>query len=142
MGPFCVVAVGANDPHSKSRRECHKIGNVARCYPSKCFFHSAGRAGDHDPERRAGCVTRVPKGAESIRRTGDWSLSIRPSSARSFSDVRRMAPGLPILMATAPVEEIEADALLFAGIAEVVGRPLVSGEVAAVLARCLADRQS
>jgi signal transduction histidine kinase/CheY-like chemotaxis protein len=57
------------------------------------------------------------------------------------SAIRGIVPGLPILLATASAEEIDADALLVAGVTEVVGCPLVSGEIAAALARCLADRQ-
>jgi len=46
-------------------------------------------------------------------------------------------PDLPILLAAASAEEIGADALVAAGISEVVHRPLVSAELAAALARCI-----
>jgi CheY-like chemotaxis protein len=46
-------------------------------------------------------------------------------------------PDLPILLATASVHQIGADALLAAGISEVVRRPLISAEIASALARSL-----
>jgi len=46
-------------------------------------------------------------------------------------------PDVPILLAAASAEEIGADALVAAGISEVVHRPLVSAELAAALARCI-----
>ena len=46
-------------------------------------------------------------------------------------------PNVPLLLATASADEIEADALVAAGISEVVHRPLISAEIASVLARWL-----
>jgi signal transduction histidine kinase len=46
-------------------------------------------------------------------------------------------PDVPLLLATASADEIEADALVAAGISEVVHRPLISAEIASVLARWL-----
>jgi signal transduction histidine kinase len=46
-------------------------------------------------------------------------------------------PDLPILLATASADEIGADALVAAGISEVVHRPLISAEIASALARRL-----
>jgi CheY-like chemotaxis protein len=43
---------------------------------------------------------------------------------------------VPILLATASADEIDTDALVAAGISEVVHRPLVSAELAWALARC------
>ncbi|MBV8736807.1 MAG: two-component system VirA-like sensor kinase, partial [Alphaproteobacteria bacterium] len=51
--------------------------------------------------------------------------------------LHRAAPNLPTLLATASADEISAEALLAAGISEVVHRPLISGELAEALARCL-----
>ncbi len=51
--------------------------------------------------------------------------------------LRDSAADVPILLATASTEEIDADALLAAGISEVVHRPFVSAEIASVLAQCL-----
>jgi signal transduction histidine kinase/ActR/RegA family two-component response regulator len=48
------------------------------------------------------------------------------------------APDLPILLATASADEIAADALVAAGIFEVVRRPLNTIEIATALTRCLA----
>jgi signal transduction histidine kinase len=47
------------------------------------------------------------------------------------------APRLPILLAMASVDEIGVDALVVAGIIEIVRRPLISAEVAAALMRGL-----
>ena len=46
-------------------------------------------------------------------------------------------PDLPILLATASADEIGADALVAAGISEVVHWPLISAEIASALARSL-----
>jgi signal transduction histidine kinase len=46
-------------------------------------------------------------------------------------------PELPILLTTASADEIGADALVAAGISEVVHRPLISAEIASALARSL-----
>jgi CheY-like chemotaxis protein len=46
-------------------------------------------------------------------------------------------PDVPILLATPSADEIGVDALLAAAISEVVHRPLLSGELASALARCL-----
>jgi CheY-like chemotaxis protein len=46
-------------------------------------------------------------------------------------------PDVPILLATASADEVGVDALVAAGIAEVVHRPLVSAELASASARCL-----
>jgi signal transduction histidine kinase len=53
--------------------------------------------------------------------------------------LHQAAPNLPILLAMASADEIGTEALLAAGIAEVVHRPLVSAELAEALARCLRD---
>jgi signal transduction histidine kinase len=52
--------------------------------------------------------------------------------------LREIAPGLPILLAMASADGIGADALMAAGISEIVHRPLISAEIAAALTRCLA----
>jgi signal transduction histidine kinase/CheY-like chemotaxis protein len=63
------------------------------------------------------------------------------ASANSALDLagalHEIAPGLPIVIATASAENIGADTLLAAGISEVVHRPLISAEIASALARCL-----
>src|SRR4029077_14431265 len=48
-----------------------------------------------------------------------------------------LAPHLPILVAADPAETFDVDALVAAGVSEVVTRPIIADEVAAVLARCL-----
>ncbi|HEY3721039.1 MAG TPA: ATP-binding protein, partial [Roseiarcus sp.] len=52
----------------------------------------------------------------------------------------KAASDRPILMATASVDEIDANALIAAGVSEIVRRPLVATEIAAALKRCLAAR--
>ena len=51
--------------------------------------------------------------------------------------IHAIAPSLPILVAADPAESFDVDALVSAGISEVVSRPIIADEVAAVLARCL-----
>ena len=52
----------------------------------------------------------------------------------------KAASDRPILMATATIDEIDANALMAAGISEIVSRPLLATEIAAALTRCLAAR--
>ena len=52
----------------------------------------------------------------------------------------KAASDRPILMATASIDEIDANALMAAGICEIVSRPLLATEIAAALTRCLAAR--
>jgi CheY-like chemotaxis protein len=63
------------------------------------------------------------------------------ASAASALDLavalHEIVPDVPILLATASADESGAEALLAAGIFEVVHRPLVSAELASALARCL-----
>jgi signal transduction histidine kinase len=51
--------------------------------------------------------------------------------------LHEIAPGLPILLATASADDIRTDALVTAGVSEVVHRPLISAEIASALARHL-----
>jgi signal transduction histidine kinase/ActR/RegA family two-component response regulator len=51
--------------------------------------------------------------------------------------LHEIVPDVPILLATASADESGADALVAAGISEVVHRPLISSEIASALARCL-----
>ena len=55
--------------------------------------------------------------------------------------LHQRVPDVPILLATASADEVGADALAAAGISEVVRRPLVSAEIASVLARWLHFRK-
>jgi signal transduction histidine kinase len=71
----------------------------------------------------------------------DIALISHASNARDgFSLVRALheiMPRCPVLLATASTIDISVDALAEAGISEVLDRPLVTTELAAVLARCL-----
>ena len=51
--------------------------------------------------------------------------------------LHEIVPKVPIVLATASADESGADALVATGISEVVHRPLISGEIAAALARSL-----
>ena len=51
--------------------------------------------------------------------------------------LHEITPDLPILLATASADEINAEALLAAGITGVVYRPLMFAEIAEALVRCL-----
>ncbi|MBV8120511.1 MAG: two-component system VirA-like sensor kinase [Alphaproteobacteria bacterium] len=55
--------------------------------------------------------------------------------------LRQSVPDVPILLATASAGEVHADALAAAGISEIVRLPLVSAEIASVLARWLQFRK-
>ena len=56
--------------------------------------------------------------------------------------LHQIAPDLPILLATAAAQDIDVDALVLAGIGELVRRPLISTEIAAVLKRSLAPKSN
>jgi DNA-binding NarL/FixJ family response regulator len=51
--------------------------------------------------------------------------------------LHEIVPEVPIVLATASADESGADALVPAGVSEVVHRPLISSEIASGLARCL-----
>jgi DNA-binding NtrC family response regulator len=51
--------------------------------------------------------------------------------------LRAIVPSMPILLATGSADASDAEALVAAGIADVVHRPLMSAELASALARCL-----
>ena len=51
--------------------------------------------------------------------------------------LHEIVPDLPILVATASADDIRTDALVAAGVSEVVHRPLISAEIASALARHL-----
>jgi nitrogen-specific signal transduction histidine kinase len=56
--------------------------------------------------------------------------------------LRKIAPQLPLLLATASTIDVSIDALAEVGILEVLRRPLSVTEMAAALARCLRPRHS
>jgi signal transduction histidine kinase/CheY-like chemotaxis protein len=65
-------------------------------------------------------------------------LGTATSALDLAGELHAAAPRLPIVLATALADEIGADALVVAGILEVVRRPLISTEIAAALMRGLA----
>jgi CheY-like chemotaxis protein len=64
-------------------------------------------------------------------------LATTDSALDLATALHETVPDLPILLATASAEEIGPDALVAAGISEVVHRPLISAEIASALARSL-----
>src|SRR6266851_10433693 len=58
------------------------------------------------------------------------------SSLELAAALHEAAPYLPIVLATKSTEKIDADRLMFAGIADVVHWPIVTAEIAAALNRC------
>ena len=67
-------------------------------------------------------------------------LPLLNSALACAASLRKAASDRPILMATASIDEIDANALIAAGISEIVSRPLLATEIAAALTRCLAAR--
>src|SRR5262249_15162082 len=89
-----------------------------------------------------------PLGSCSAKMLWPPAVRLRKDSMRFWLDVRcrkrrpgallhALAPNLPILVAADPAESFDVDALVSAGVSEVVSRPIIADEVAAVLARCL-----
>jgi signal transduction histidine kinase len=67
---------------------------------------------------------------------------VPPNSALDLAvALHDTVPDVPVLLATASADEIGADALVAAGISEVVHRPLISAEIASALARWLQFRE-
>jgi DNA-binding NtrC family response regulator len=63
---------------------------------------------------------------------------VPPNSALDLAvALHDTVPDVPVLLATASADEIGADALMAAGISEIVHRPLISAEIASALARSL-----
>jgi CheY-like chemotaxis protein len=54
--------------------------------------------------------------------------------------LHEIAPSVPILLATASVDNFDANALVVAGIADIVSWPITSAELAAALQVCLKPR--
>jgi DNA-binding NtrC family response regulator len=65
-------------------------------------------------------------------------LGSTSSSLELAAALHEAAPRLPIVLATKATEEIDADSLMVAGIADVVHWPIVAAEIAAVLNHCSA----
>jgi signal transduction histidine kinase/ActR/RegA family two-component response regulator len=63
------------------------------------------------------------------------------SALELVAALHEIVPGLPVLLATASADEIGADALVAAGISDVVDRPIIATEIAAALTRCLEVRR-
>ena len=76
------------------------------------------------------------------RRTGSMSLVLDQLATLGATldlaaALHKIAPDLPILLATTSADEIDAEILMAVGISEVVRRPFMSIEIAAALSRCL-----
>jgi CheY-like chemotaxis protein len=66
----------------------------------------------------------------------------RTQTIRLPAALHAITPRLPILVAAEPSEAFDVDALVAAGVSEVVSRPIVADEIAAALARCLGTEGS
>jgi signal transduction histidine kinase/CheY-like chemotaxis protein len=88
------------------------------------------RAGD----ALAACL-RIPKRFDAVML---GRLAPTASGLEFAAAMHAIAPELPIVLATGSADEIAADALMVAGIFEVVRRPVSTVEVAAALTRCMA----
>ena len=67
-----------------------------------------------------------------------WSVEFAPA-ASAFAlaaALHRIAPALPVLLATASAGEIDAGALVAAGVTDVLHWPIGAAEMAAALERC------
>jgi DNA-binding response OmpR family regulator len=64
------------------------------------------------------------------------------SGLEFVAELRRAAPGRPIILSSNSPEDIQSDTLVAARIADVLRRPWRSGAVAAALERCLNDQAS
>ena len=63
-------------------------------------------------------------------------LGSAKSSLELAAALHAAAPHLPIVLATKSTDEIGADRLMIAGIADVVHWPMIAAEIAAALHRC------
>ncbi len=88
------------------------------------------RAGD----ALAAC-RRIPKRFDAVML---GHLAPTASGLEFAAAMHAIAPELPIVLATGSADEIAADALMVAGIFEVVRRPVSTVEIAAALIRCMA----
>ena len=62
------------------------------------------------------------------------------NSALEFATkLRKLAPNLPIILATASARDLEAPLLAASGVSEVVHHPLTSADLAGALSRCLTN---
>jgi hypothetical protein len=75
----------------------------------------------------------VSTGAAEETQTDAEYLKLRRNRLDCAAALHEGTPGVPILQATAFADEIRVNALVAAGISEVVHRPLVSAELASVL---------
>ncbi len=80
----------------------------------------------------------------ACRSTPDRFDAILVGGVQSADNIRLLpallhavVPRLPILVAADPAEAFDIDALVAAGVSEVVTRPIIADEVAVALARCL-----
>ena len=67
-------------------------------------------------------------------------LAPGPSTLEFAAELHRIAPNLPIVLAAARDNEFDVDALVAAGVADVVHWPIIAAEIAAALAGCLETR--
>jgi len=87
-----------------------------------------------------------PREAEqacTVRARFDAALVCHQPGANSALDfatkLRKLAPNLPIILATASARDLEAPLLAASGVSEVVHHPLTSADLAGALSRCLTN---
>ncbi len=87
-----------------------------------------------------------PEQALSARRSAQGRFDaivvcdgVAASGVALAAALNRVGPRLPIVLATIPGRDLDADGLAAAGIADVVRYPLIAAEIAAALQRCLQD---
>jgi signal transduction histidine kinase/CheY-like chemotaxis protein len=145
---LCCIAASATAPHDKlsdlslGRGETVLVVDEAneRLLAGEEMLAALGyepvgftRAGD----ALAACRT-VPKRFDALV----VGHLVPPDSALDLAAaLHQAAPDVPIFLAMASADEIGADALVAAGISEVVRRPLISAEIASALARSMRFRK-
>ena len=101
----------------------------------KCWRRSVEPVGFTRADDAVAACRAIPKKFDAL-------LVGHRASAVSALDLavalHELVPEVPIVLATASADESDADAMVAAGVSEIVHRPLISAEIAAALARCLA----
>ena len=100
----------------------------------KCWRRSVEPVGFTRADDAVAACRAIPKKFDAL-------LVGHRASAVSALDLavalHEIVPEVPIVLATASADESGADAMVAAGVSEIVHRPLISAEIAAALARCL-----
>ena len=142
------------EPGSASRRsaESFAITTAQSELTARRERGAASRSG-YPPERHTGEKEGAARGdggveggefGEELRARGGGRLRADPSVGDALDLARTLhaiSPARPILLARSALD-IGVDALVRAGVADLVRRPLVGAELASVLSRCLASAKT